>query len=262
MMQKNNIGSWLLVQFVLWLTVTMIGCSWVSLTEEERKQNEYHKKLGVSLLLENNLQQSYVELQKAIKLNSGDKEAFNYIGLIHSEWGQFEKAIEFYNKAISIDSNYGEAYNNRGLSYLKLKRWDEALENFRNAISKPMYDTPEKAYYNMGVTYYLMGDNLKALDSLNNALVRAPGYVRANYFIGLIYQKLGRNKDAITEFKKAAEANPYFIEVQFELAKAYLNNGDRENALCHFRQVIQFGDDSKIELKKEAQRYIDFLKIE
>ena len=61
-------------------------------------------------------------MPKLLKLNSGLFDVYNKRGLIYSEKGNYDLAIQNYDAAIELNPDYVHAYANRGLAYSKKRR--------------------------------------------------------------------------------------------------------------------------------------------
>ena len=73
---------------------------------------------------------------------------------------------------------------NLGVVYRRLGRYQEAVEAFKQAIRlKPDY---ANAHYNLGVTYFLLGDTSSALQEYN--ILKDLGKESANQLFKLIYE--------------------------------------------------------------------------
>ncbi len=59
--------------------------------------------------------------------------AYNQLGRLHAQRGDYAKSRELYDQAVSIDPYYIEATSNKGLTYEAEGRWDKALEAYRQA---------------------------------------------------------------------------------------------------------------------------------
>jgi len=59
--------------------------------------------------------------------------AYNQLGRLYAQRGDYAKSRELYDQAVSIDPYYIEATSNKGLTYEKEGRWDKALEAYRQA---------------------------------------------------------------------------------------------------------------------------------
>lgn len=89
-----------------------------------------------------------------VYMDEGNKLMMNY--------SQFDKAEEAFDKAIKYDKSNYEAYYLRGCAKVNGKKYHEAIVDFEKAIElKPNY---ADAYFNIGRTYILLGDNDKACE--------------------------------------------------------------------------------------------------
>jgi Tfp pilus assembly protein PilF len=232
-------------------------------SDKDLKKAETHYNLGVSYLTKEQLNDAFVEFQKAVKLDPKHKESLNSLGYLSFRFKKYDEAISYYKRSISIDPNYSEALNNLGALYLDIENWDEAIKYFKMALKNPLYTTPEKAYSNMGYAYYRKGDYTNAINILNEVFVRYPdGFPQPSYFpyyvLGLVYVKVGNISAAIGEFKKALDIAPEYINTHWELAHAYLRIGDKDRAVQHFQEIVEkAGNDER---SKEASEYIELLK--
>ena len=66
-------------------------------------------------------------LSKAIDIDPGFAEAFNNRGAVLKELEQLKEALKHYNKALSLNPNYSDALNNRGNVLRDFDRFDESL---------------------------------------------------------------------------------------------------------------------------------------
>jgi type IV pilus biogenesis/stability protein PilW len=242
---------WLIVSFLVFY-----ACATTSKTELLKKA-EAHYKLGVSYMLKDQLNDAFIEFQKAIKLVPEHKESYNSLGYISTRFKKYEEAISYYKKALSIDPRYSEAMNNLGVTYSEMGKWDEAIRYFKKALENPFYQTPERAYTNMAFAYYKKGDYRHAEEAVNEALTRFPDFPMARYIHGLLNVAYGDDVSAIEDFKKVLSVSPDYINAHYEIAHAYVRIGERDKALEHFRVVAEKGKDKK--MVKESKEYIMLL---
>lgn len=59
--------------------------------------------------------------------------AYNQLGRLYAQRGDYAKSRDLYDQAVSIDPYYIEATSNKGLTYAHEGRWDKALEVYRQA---------------------------------------------------------------------------------------------------------------------------------
>ena len=77
-------------------------------------------------------------------------------------YGQYEKAEAALDKAIKYDKNNFEAYYYRGCAKVNATKYKEAIADFEKAVElNPGY---ADAYFNLGNTYFFMHDEDKACE--------------------------------------------------------------------------------------------------
>jgi len=238
------------------LCVLLSACATTPDIEDIKKAEAYYK-LGVSYLNTNKLKDASIEFQKAISFNPKDKYSLNALGLISARFKEYDKAISYYKRAISADSSYSEALNNLGVTYLEMEKWDEAINYFKKALENPLYETPEKAYSNIGYALYKKGDYIGALNLLSDTIKKYPRSPQVSYVLGIAYMKTGKIQDAIEKLNSAVNALPNYIDARWELANAYLMIGDKRKAMEHFKIIADISSDD--ERRKKALKYIELL---
>ncbi|GMT48102.1 MAG: hypothetical protein IEMM0007_1668 [bacterium] len=232
--------TWILIiPFTLFLLISCATPSW----QTRQNEAEAHFKLAISHLERGQMQAAFVELQKSVELNPGNKRVHNALGTVYRYFGNTKKAEEAFKTAISIDPQYSEAYNNLGVVYMKTRQWDKAIKAFRKALDNLLYPTPETAFTNLGKVYYRKGELDKSIRAYKKAINRAPGYNAPYYGLALCYNALARYGDA-------SEALTEAIKLDFVF------KGDREKAEKELiRQKLKVVD------MDEEQDYINLLEI-
>lgn len=196
----------------LTLIVTLIGsvslfsCASVQKVEEARA----HYKMGVSHLNVGNIQTAFVEFQKALELDPDNKEVHNAVGVVYLQLFDLEKAKQSFLNAVKVESNYSEAHNNLCFVYYRTKRFKKAIKSCKKALQNPLYVTPEKAFYNLGRSYYKLGRYNEAVDAFTDAIRRLPGLYPAYYSLALAYNAKQMYGNAASAIAKAIELDPRF----------------------------------------------------
>jgi type IV pilus assembly protein PilF len=211
---------------------------------ENAKLAQAHYKLGISYLNEEKLQPAFVEFQKALELDKNNREIYNVLGITYLRLDDFEKAEESFNKAVSLDKNYSDAYNNLCFVQYSMKKYEAAVSNCKLALKNPLYETPEKAFYNLGRSYYRLRMFDEAIDSYNKALRRLPGLYPAYYSLALAFNAKGIYGEASTAISSALELDPLFkgdrtkAEEYFKTAKT--KDLDEKEDLKNFLDIIKY----------------------
>ena len=201
-----------------------------------------HYQLGLSYATENKMQLAFVEFQKAVELNSDNKEALNALGIVHLQFADLQKAEESFLKAITVDQGYSEAYSNLGATYGRMGRWSDAINAFKTAAKDPLYTKPEIAYSGLGDAYYSLGRFDAAIDSYGEALKRMPEFYHSYYGLALCFNAKGRYGDASAAMTRALDLDPLF-------------KGDR-------RKAAEYFNTKRLEARNEELKDInDYLEI-
>ena len=90
-----------------------------------------------------------------VKVSYKSPSAYNALGLMYKEKGDFDNALIALKKAITLKPDFTFAYNNLGNLYSDMGRRDEAIAYYKKALSLNPRDLD--AYYNLGITYAEMG---------------------------------------------------------------------------------------------------------
>lgn len=91
--------------------------------------------------------------------------------------GQFESALELIDQAIALNENTTDPYVYRGIALSHLGRAEEATEAFRQAIMHGPYNP--KAYFNLAVHYYQLGQALQAEEMAKETMKIEPNHAGA-----------------------------------------------------------------------------------
>lgn len=100
---------------------------------------------------------------------------FYYLGKSYLEMGKYTLAVEYFKKSIPITESPTLKFNNlfyMGYAYFMLKNYAMSAECFKEAISVNPKD--ETAYYNLGVTFYMLNKYSDALFYLKKFLAFNP----------------------------------------------------------------------------------------
>lgn len=227
--------------FSLALTLALFagGCA-TTKTDETLQKASAHYRMGLSYLNDNNIQPAFVEFQKAIELDPGNKEVLNAIGVIYlMKLEDFSKAIEHFKRALQADDNYAEASNNLGIAYEKTGRFNEAIEAYKTALANPFYINTEKAFNNLGRAYYRDRRFPEAVNAYKEALKRFPDFHQPYYGLALCYNATGKYGEAAAALRRAYELDPAY-------------KGNREKAIKDMRE-------QKLTIKDYEEKDIDDL---
>ena len=98
---------------------------------------QVHVVKGNLLYRQNKVTAAEGEYKKAIGKKASEPfhraVAYNQLGRIYADRGNYKKSRELYDQAVALDPYYIEATSNKGLSYEREGNWEKALETYRRA---------------------------------------------------------------------------------------------------------------------------------
>jgi tetratricopeptide (TPR) repeat protein len=162
--------------------------------------------------------------------------------------GDREKAAALLERAIRIDPGRGYAYNALGILYLEAGQYARAKDAFEDASRYARY----WAYpaHNLGLTYEQSGDYAAAERAYRKAMELAPAASYSAYNLGLMLQRLNRSEEA-RQMLALAVANGETPGAEWPgLAEGYNALGVLAASL---RQRTQAADWYKKALRKEPR---------
>jgi len=189
--------------------------------KRERASASYYG-LGVAHLNENQIQQAYIEFQKAVEADPKNKDAHYALGHVHFQKENYTDAIAAFRKALALDPGYSDAHNYLGKVHESQGRMDDAIAEYQMALSNPQYETPQKPHLNLGLIYLRQNRHQEAAAAFGKALRIDPGNYMARSGLGRAYLSVGKIKEAIAEYEEAARLAPEDPDVHYDLGEAYL----------------------------------------
>jgi len=236
---------------MLLLVVSLSACAGNSLKEKkDAKKSKQASMLNVQLAAGYIQRRQYDvardKLDKAIAQNEKNIVAYTTMAILMDRVDEPDKAIEFYKKALAIDSKNPELQNNYGSFLCTHDKLPEAIEQFNKVIKNQFYETPEKAYANLG--YCLLKakkpDYKLAEESLRKALKiqpRLPSALLSMAELGIATNRplLARAYAQRLHVISRPTAKSLWLQIQAEDAL-----GDRKHFLKLSRQLLKYFSDS------------------
>jgi tetratricopeptide (TPR) repeat protein len=174
------------------------------------------------------------DFQKSIELDGASAIAYNSIGNIHTNRGEWQPAIEAYNQSIAIEPEHGHVYYNRGIGFMRQERFEEAIRDYSKAISLGF----TFAYSNRGIIYGAQGELEKALFDFDKAIEVNPRDAIAYAYRGQVHQDSGEYEKARSDFDTAIKLNPYYKDAYCNRAELYYEMGEYEKAVEEYQDVL------------------------
>jgi arylsulfatase A-like enzyme/tetratricopeptide (TPR) repeat protein len=137
---------------------------------------------------------------------TSDTDAMNALALAWSEAGRQKDAWELLQKVLKIDPDNARACEQLGLVELRLSHWPQARDWSRRAVERQR-QLP-RAWNNLGVALWQLGDKEKALDAWQQAVDYDPRLWDALWNLGLKAAEHGRTAQARKALERFATGAP------------------------------------------------------
>lgn len=125
--------------------------------------------LGMSLYLNNNDRvNARIQFEAALELDPNYAPAYEGLGSVSINEGEYEQAVEYFTTAIRLDANLVGAYTGRGLAYRILDDYDNAVLDYRQAIT--LDENNANAHSGLGASYQAVGRYDLAIAAYDTAL--------------------------------------------------------------------------------------------
>jgi tetratricopeptide (TPR) repeat protein len=129
----------------------------------------------------------------------------------------------------AVESDYGAALAERGL-------YGPALEKFADVVNhNPNYWA---AIYDLGLTYYKMGNLPEAEKYFLQAIRINPRKADEHFYLGMTRLKCGRTEEAIASVQRAIAIDPTAFAYHFALGVMLKTRGDLTGALEQFKAEL------------------------
>ncbi len=156
-------------------------------------------------------------LEESVEHGYTDDDTFEYLGLLNSRIGKYEKSIEYYLKAIEKNPS-DMLYLVLAQTYYQLGDVTESetylLKTLNNTTD---FSVEQKARYLLGNILVENGEYEKAEAEYRKILEKNNKAADAHYYLGDIYEKMGDSVKARYEWRKCLEIDSYHYGAKLKL---------------------------------------------
>jgi len=177
-----------------------------------------------------------------LKKNPGCWMAHYNLGIVFSEEGETDQAIDHYRQAVALRPDYAEAHYNLGRLLVEQGHLDDAIAHYQKVVEINPADA--EAENNLGVTFFGIGRADDAIVHYQKALEIQPDYAEASCNLANALIAKGDIDDAIARYTTCLAAMPDQVEAQYNLASALLRKGRTADAIVRYQKVIELNPDN------------------
>jgi len=190
------------------------------------------------------LAQAETLYREALALQPDHADALHLLGVIASQVGRHDVAVDLIGRAIARDRMSPLYHSNLGLALAGLKRYAEAIESYDRALS--LRPDNAEVRFSRGNALLALGRPREALEAYERALLAKPDHVEALCNRGAALAALGRNDEALLSYDRALTVAPDFSE-------AFSNRGNALKALGRLDDALASYDRALTALPGDAQ---------
>lgn len=180
--------------------------------------------------------------EDVIAKGPNNSRAYNNLGVVYKERGEFDRAIEQFEKSLRANRNYTAVYFNLGDVQYRLGNYENAVAYLNQALTGKLNPQLHLDILNkLGRTYSAMGQTERAIEIFEKAVKLFPSSIVLLNNLGVQYIKNGQTDSAIELYEKAIkiEAKSYLYS---NLASAYAKKGDEEKSRLMQQKALELGN--------------------
>jgi tetratricopeptide (TPR) repeat protein len=173
-------------------------------------------------------------LEKAVALDSHNKDAWYYLGRAYYTKSRLVEARKSFLAVLDLDPHDAKAENNLGLIFESSGQPEAAIEAYRRAVAwqEQSPHPSEQPYVNLGNLLMEQDRAAEAVEPLEKAVALAPDNAFCHLTLGAYYRKAGQLKPAERELERATQLDPENAVAHYQLGRLYkdMHDTDRTQA--------------------------------
>ena len=209
-----------------------------------------HYNLGIVLSEQGEADQAIDHYRRAVALRPDYAEAHYNLGRLLVEHGQLADAIAHYERAAAINPADAEAQNNLGVTLFGIGRPDDAIAHYQKALEiRPDY---AEASCNLANALITKDDFDGAIARYTACLAAIPDQEEAQYNLASALLRKGRTDEAIIQYQKVLQMQPESADAHANLGIAWLAKGRVRDAMEEYTKALQISPENLAALSNLA----------
>ncbi len=180
-------------------------------------------------------------LEKAVTLDSTNKDAWYYLGRAYYTKSRLIEARKAFLRVLDLDPRDSKAENNLGLIFESSAQPEAAIEAYRSAIAwqEQSPHPSEQPYVNLGNLLMEQGRTEEAIGPLEKAVALAPENGFCHLKLGIAYLRAQQLEGAQRELEKATQLEPDNAAAHYQLGKLYKAIHAPDRAKAEFERTAE-----------------------
>jgi tetratricopeptide (TPR) repeat protein len=181
---------------------------------------------------------------KVVAREPANAAALHWLGYLHKERGEPDRAVEFLKRAIVARPSTPAFHLTLAESFRNLGQLKRAVGCCRTAL-KLSPDYPE-ALCTLGLAIHALGRPGEAVAHFRRALELRPNFAQAHRDLAMVLRELGEHDEALTHLRRAVELAPRYPAARSALSLVLLDRGLADEALIHSQEAVRLQPDLAI----------------
>jgi tetratricopeptide (TPR) repeat protein len=181
-------------------------------------------------------------LREATQLQPEDPNLWFWLSLFYRSVSLHDDQIAASREAVRLKPDFGDAWYCLGGGLSMVGELDPAITAFTNALADELLppDRQAHSWAELGWIYKKMGDKVRAISALQNAVKAAPDDVSLRWQLGMFLYLQGEYTEAISPFREVLQIDPNHVDSWEWLCHVYRKLGDNprmQTALIRLEQL-------------------------
>lgn len=155
--------------------------------------------------------------------------------------GQLAEAETAYRAILARDPQHAESLYHLGVIATQLGRHDVAIELIGKALA--VNDRNHEAHHAIGLAHHLRGHQEAGLFHFRRAIQLEPNYVDAHVTLATLHQQQGELDEAATYYRQALTLQPDHAEANYNFGVLLEVRGKWDEATARYRRVLSVKPD-------------------
>lgn len=213
-----------------------------SLKEASTNLSLTHLSKGIILHSQQKLDEAIGECQASITLDKDNPLALYYLGRIHTDRKEFEKADAYLRKAVENEPELASAYTGLGINSLLQGKAEESFRNYKKALE--INQDEHMARMGLATIFIGLKGYEKAIEQFKLVIEKIPTFIRARQSLAALYLQMERFKDAIEQSIEILKIDQNAASAYMILARSYSYIDNFDDAIKSINKFIEIKESS------------------
>ncbi|WP_158812467.1 tetratricopeptide repeat protein [Methylocapsa sp. S129] len=176
-----------------------------------------------------------------LAIEPGHPYANHNLGLIATQFGHNEIAVNLIARALADQPDFVEAHRSLGAALMNIGKFDDAAASYKRALA--LAPTDNITHYNLGNAVKIQGKADEAAKCYQRALALKPDFAEAHSALGSALADLGQTGKAEISCRRALAIKPLYAFAHRNLGIALSRQGKLAEAANSFGRALALMQD-------------------